>query len=138
MKKTLLTSLATILGYLSANAADLYCGANAEQVPGSQVYNKPIFWEKMDTAKKPTMSFVLADGTVIKSDELTSESFAKISDGDTALGVSLTEGKPQLFIGKVKKSERQIAYTNMAMAGSFNGNSPLLIANGVSLLCKEY
>lgn len=137
MKKTLLTVLAVILGS-QANAADLYCGASVEKDPGSHVYNKSVFWEKADTAK-PTVHFLLADGTQVKSDELTPESYAKVIDGTLALGISFTEGRTQLFVGKVKRNkENQIQYADMAMAGSFNGNSSFLNANGAVLMCKEY
>lgn len=132
------TILAMILGSQVVSAADLYCGANVEQVPGSQVYNKLVFWEKIDTTK-PTSHYLLADGTLIKASELTPESLAKIIDGTLALSISFIEGRPQLFLGKVKRNESgEVKFTDIAMASSFNGNSHLLVANGAALLCKEF
>lgn len=136
--KNALTFLAMILGSHIASAADLYCGANVEQVPGSQVYNRLVFWEKIDTTK-PTSHYLLADGTLIKASELTPESLSKIVDGTLALSISFVEGRTQLFLGKVERTESgEIKFTDMAIASSFNGDSPLLVANGAALLCKEF
>lgn len=138
MKKTILTTLVVILGASFAQAGDLYCGANTEKVPGSQTYDKLVFWEKMDTAKTKTL-FILKDGTVIHSENLTLELMAQIADGATNLGVSFPQGKPQLFIGKVKRNKsNEIQTEHLAMAGTLDeSKSPMLLANGVSLLCRE-
>lgn len=135
MKKYLLTVAISILSQ-AAFASDLYCGANVEEIAGSQVYNKLVFWEKTETTKS-TVRFLLADGTFVKAEELTPVSLEKIVDGTTAMSISFTENRPQLFLGKVKRNENnEIRFTDLAMASSFNGNSPMLIANGVSLLCN--
>ncbi len=137
MKKYLLTLAVTILSQ-AAFASELYCGANSEKVPGSQVYDQLLFWEKANPTKS-TVRFLLSDGTLLKIEEATPEVIAKVVDGTTAMSITFVENRPQLFTGKVKRNERsEMQFTNMAMAGSFNGNSPMLIANGVILTCKEF
>ena len=142
MKKVTTTLIAVIMGSMAltatAQAADLYCGANTEQILGSQVYNKLLYWEKTDRTK-PSSRFLLADGTVLKSEELTPESAAKIADNSISFTVSFTEGRPQLLIGKVKRnSKNEINFTDVALSGPLdNSAGAFLVANGSVLMCKE-
>lgn len=137
MKKAILTTIASLLAAQIVHAGELYCGANIEQTPGSQVYNKLLFWEKADTSKA-TARFLLADGTLLKSDNITPEALAKIVDGTLVIGTSTLDGKVTIFSGRVKKDQTsQIKYVNLAMAASMDSGTPLLIANDVSIVCKE-
>lgn len=136
MKKYFLTIAVSVLTQ-AAFASDLYCGAGAEQIPGSQIYNKLIFWEKVNTAV-PYISFLIADGTFIGPKDINPKNLEKVIDGTLAMSISFIENRPQLFLGKVKRNENnEIKFTDMAMASSLNGNSPMLIANSISLVCKE-
>jgi len=136
MKKIILIIATSILSQ-AALASELYCGANVEQNLGSQIYNKLVFWEKMDTSKS-TVRFLLADGTLVKSDDLTPALLDKVVDGTLAISISFTEKRPQLFLGKVKRNQSNgIQFVDMALSSSLNDNSPMLIANGASLLCRE-
>ncbi len=136
MKKTAMI-LATILLSTFAQAADLYCGANIEKEPGSNVFNKLVFWEKMNVTKSFT-NFLLADGTLIKNTDLTPEILNKIPDGTLALGVSFTEGRPNLFLAKVKRSNtNEIKFIDTAIASTLSGHEPFLMANGASIVCKQ-
>jgi hypothetical protein len=135
MKKVLVTVLATLISQ-AAFAGDLFCGANIETVPGSQVYNKLLFWEKAD-ATKPNIHYLLAGGILIDQKDLTPDSLAKIVDGTLALGITFTNGKPQVFTAKVKRVNDTIAFKDLAMAIAFDGTSPFLMANGAAIMCKE-
>ena len=136
MKRIILAITAFVLSQ-AALASELYCGANIEQDPGTQIYNKLVFWEKMDTVKS-IIKFLLTDGTLIKSDDLTTVQLEKIVDGSLAISISFTENRPQLFLGKVKRNEKnEIRFVSVALSSSFNSNSPMLIANDASLLCRE-
>ena len=137
MKHSIMTTLTIILAAQLVQATELYCGANVEQQPGSQIYNKLLFWEKVSS---PThiVRFALADGSIINSENLTPELLEKISDGTQVFGISFSEDRPQLFIAKVKKiSTQQISYTDVALANSLDSKNALLMANGATLLCKE-
>lgn len=140
MKKYL---LALVVGLLSqaTMAADLYCGANIEEIPGSQIFNKLIFWDKTDTTK-PNLRFLLADGTLIKSEEFTPSVMEKIVDGTLAMSISFNETRPTLFLGKVKRNEKnEIAFIDTVLSSSLKGNGTssgiMLIAHGATLSCLE-
>lgn len=136
MKSIFLAITASILSQ-TILASELYCGANIERDPGTQIYNKLIFWEKMDTTKS-MLKFLLVDGTLINSDDLTPALLNKVVDGSLAISVSFTENRPQLFLGRVKRNEKnEIHFLNMAISSSFKSESSLLIANDASLLCRE-
>lgn len=137
MKKGLLTVLMVVLGSQIAKAADMYCGANIEQASGSGIYNKLVFWEKVDTAKA-VLYLLKDDGTLIKGEQFTPDLIANIPDGTLALSASFNYGKTTLFLGKVKRTgPTQINFTNGAIATALNSNSPMLMANGAALYCKE-
>lgn len=134
MKKLILASLFIAP---SAFAAELHCGASVESVPGSNVYDKTIFWEKI-TDQKPTLRFLLPDGSVIRADEMNAETQAKITDGSKAIAISFSEGRPSLFLAKVKRKDGAINYENMAVAMSLEGRKVFLMSNEISLSCMEY
>ncbi len=136
MKKAIFTVLALTLAAQLASAGELHCGASVESTPGSEIYNKVVFWEKADTSKS-IVRFLLKDGTLLKSEELTPEAYALVGDGTLAMSISFNQERPQLFSGKVKRNGKDLSFTSKAMATSLNSNSPLLIANDVSLICKE-
>jgi hypothetical protein len=133
VKKAFVTALAVLVSQ-TAFAGDLYCGSNIEKVPGSQVYNKLLFWEKVD---QTNIHYLLADGTLLSQKNVTPEAFAKIVDGTLVMGITFNQGKPQIFIAKVKRNNNTINFTDMAHATSLDGSSPFLMANGVVLMCKE-
>lgn len=135
MKKLIATVL-TMMVAQTTFAADLYCGASAESTPGSNVYNKSIFMEKIDS-EKALMRFLLADGTLVRVEEMTQEKLAKIVDGTKVMSVSFSEGKPSLFIGTVTRKNNEINYTSTAHAISLDGKGTMLLANQISLFCKE-
>ena len=136
MKKVLAAVLTMMVSQI-AFASDLYCGSNVETSKGSGVYNKLVFWEKADTTKN-VVRYLLADGSVLRSEEMTLDSLAKVVDGTLVLGYSFNQDRAQLFIGTVKRDQQNhINYTNFGMgAGSITG-MPLLMANGATLLCRE-
>ncbi len=137
MKRIIVTIAATVLSQ-AVFASELYCGANIEQNLGSQVYNKLVFWEKADSTK-PALRFLLTDGTLIKADNtLTPDQLNTISDGSLAINISFIANRTQLFLGKVKRNEKnEINFVDMASTGSINGNSLILVANGAVLECLE-
>lgn len=117
--------------------ADMYCGANIEKEPGSQIYNKLVYWEKTETLK-PSTRFLLQDGTLIRSETMTPELLAKVVDGTLALSVSFFEGRAYLVSGITKRAENnEVRFINTAIASSLDGKSTILVANGASFLCKE-
>lgn len=137
MKVTILTFLAVALGSHLVQAADLFCGANVEQVAESGNYDRLVFWEKAEPTKL-VIRYVLADGSVLKSDKMTIEDHKKIIDGTLVIWISSNDGRPSLVSGKVKREiNGNIKFTNMALASTFNGNSPMLLANGAMIMCKE-
>ena len=136
MKKVLAAVLTMMVSQI-AFASDLYCGSNVETSKGSGVYNKLVFWEKADTTKN-VVRYLLADGTVLRSEELTPDSFAKIVEGTVALGYSFNQDRAQLFIGTVKRDQQNhINYTDLALGGGTITGMPLLMANGATLICTE-
>lgn len=137
MKKSILTAVVFVLLAPFAQAGELFCGASIEQTPGSQIYNKSLFWEKAEVSKAVTR-FLLSDGTLLKSESLTSETFAKIVDGTLVIGVSTVDGRLNIFSARVKKdSSNHLNFESLAMAASMDGGTPLLVANSVSIVCKE-
>lgn len=136
MKKVILAIVTVILAQTTF-AADLYCGASTEKTPGSQVYDKLIFLEKIDT-HKTTLKFILEDGTLINSDALTPDLLNKVIDGSSVISISFYENRPQLFTGRVKRNEKnEIKYNDISISSSFNGNNLMHIADGISLFCRE-
>lgn len=137
MKKAILATLMMMTAQTTF-AADVYCGASVESKPGSQQYDKPVFYEKADVNGKQKMYFLLKDGSVITSETLTPEILQKITTGTRVLSVSFTNGKSSLFSARIKRTEKKgIEYKNMAMAIPMNGTTGILIANDVSLFCME-
>lgn len=137
MKSILVTTLALVLIGSTALASELYCGANIETDPGSQNYNKLVFWEKVDPSK-PLTHFLKPDGTLLIVNEATPEAYEQIENGSLALGISIFAGRPTVFIGVVKRNgNNQIEFAETALAGSLDGYEPLLISHGVSLVCKQ-
>ncbi len=135
--KNLLIAILTVMSAQIASAADIYCGANVETTPGSQIYNKLLFWEKVDLSK-PNFYFLLKDGTLLSRDTLTPDQLAKVVNGSIVLSVSFSDQKPQLFAGKVKRNAKnEIGYTDVAIANSYQGVTPFLLANGVAMMCRE-
>ncbi len=89
MKKVLATVLTVMVSQI-AFAGDMFCGANVESAPGSMVYNKPVFWEKADTAKK-VVRYLLKDGTLLRAEDLTPGTLDLIANGTKVLGYSFEE-----------------------------------------------
>lgn len=137
MKKTIVAIMAALVSQ-TAFAGELYCGVNVEQVPGSQVYNKSLYWEKADTSK-PTTHFLKKDGTLVRMQDLNPEILAKLQTGDVAIGLSFSEDhKPILFLGKVKTHKNgPLTFTNTAASMAFNADGVFLLANNVAFTCKE-
>lgn len=137
MKKAIVTILTALVSQ-TAFAGDLYCGANVEKVKGSEQYDQSLFLEKVD-ASKPFIAYLLADGTVLRQQDITLETLAKVKNGDLVLGVSFNEeGKPTLFSGKVKREKQNtLKYKNTAITVSFDSKNVMLVANRASLYCKE-
>ena len=142
MKKSFVTKIVSFLIVsISAqviHAGELYCGANTEEIPGSNVYNKLVFWEKAE-ASSAVVRFLLSDGTIIKADStLALADWAKITNGTLAIGTSTLDGKVSVFSGCVVKNQSgNITYENLAVSVSVDGGTPILMANGVSIVCKE-
>ena len=135
--KTVLLMLATTLLAQAAFAADLYCGASVEKIPGSQAFNKLLFWEKTDVTK-PQIRFLMADGSVLKADGQSTSQVDKVVDGSLALIISSVENRPQLSLAYVKRDEKnQIGFTAMAIANSSKDSNIMLMANGAVLICRE-
>ena len=136
MKKVLVAVLTMMVSQI-AFAGNLYCGSNVETSKGSGVYNKLVFWEKADTTKK-VVRYLLADGTVLRSEEMTPDSLAKVIEGTVVVGYSFNQDRTQLFIGTVKRDQQNhINFTDLAMGGSSTNGMPMLMANGATLICRE-
>ena len=135
--KTLFMILALTTGIQAAHASEIYCGANRESNPGSQVYDKNLFWEKADPTKH-VVRFLLPNGTLVDGANMSPETIAQLKDGTLALGFSFSEGRPNLFIGKTKRlANSEITFEQMAAATTLNGSSPMLMAHGLSLVCQK-
>jgi hypothetical protein len=137
MKKSILTAMVAFLGAQLVHAGELYCGANIEQTPGSQVYNKLVFWEKAE-AGKSIARYLLADGTIIRGESLTQDELARITDGTLVIGTSTLDGEVSVFSARVKKdSSDQLKFDNLSLATSLENGTPILVANGIAVACKE-
>jgi hypothetical protein len=137
MKKIIMTLLAMLATASVSHAADLYCGANAEDVPGSYNYTKKIFWQKMDSQKNLS-GFVMPDGTFFSTEVATAEQIAKIVDGTLNISISFQNGRPQLYAMKIKREGSTIKNEGLTAAISNNSNQIMLIAHGVSVICTEF
>lgn len=137
MKTTTLLTIAHLLMAPLAQASNVVCGANIERSPGSQVYDKNVFSEVAETAKAK-IRYVLADGSIVKAEGLSPDDHAKIAAGTIAVGFNTAEGEWYVFSGRVKKDPfQQISFENLALAKTINGGTPHLLANGISVSCKE-
>lgn len=136
MKKVLATVLTVMVSQI-AFAGDMFCGANVETTPGSQVYNKPVFWEKADITKH-TVRYLLKDGTLIRAEDLTPATFDLIANGTKVLGYSFDQGRTQLFVGTVQRGmQGQIQYTDLSFGLGTQAGQTMLMAGGATLSCVQ-
>lgn len=133
--KTMIVSTLIALSSQSALAASMNCAANVESKPGSMVYDKMIHSEKLEVANKSYVRFLLADGTVLKAEDITPEKMEKIDSTTRAFSITFLNEKPNLFIGRANKQGQEIKFTNMAASGTFDGKTAYLIANDLNIGC---
>lgn len=138
MKTSILTTLATLFAAQIVHAGEIYCGANIEQTPGSKVYDKLLFWEKAEPSES-VVRFLLSDGSLIRTDSSqTAADLTKVTNGTLAIGTSTQDGKLTVFSGRVKRDQiNNITLEDLAISVSIDGGTPMLIANDVSVVCKE-
>ena len=137
MKKFIVTALVALVSQ-TAFAGELHCGVNIETTRGSQVYNKSVFWEKVDTSKHTT-HFLLKDGTLLRQQDLTPDTLAQITNGSLGMSISFSpEGKAQVFLAKVKRNKNnEVTFINNAVATSASADDLFLMANNAVIMCKE-
>ncbi|MBC7741240.1 MAG: hypothetical protein H7061_03525 [Bdellovibrionaceae bacterium] len=136
MKKMIITTVLTLITAHSALAADYFCAATVESKPGSQQYDKILFWEKADTSK--VMSFyVLNDGTAIKGESLSPEQYAKMADGTLAIFISFADNKTNLFTGHTKhNADKGLTFVDLAATSAPINSEVMLIGNNVFVGCR--
>lgn len=124
----------------TAFAADLDCVLNVESVPGSDVYNKNIFWEKADTTKQ-TVAFLYPDGTLLQQKQMLPGDIEKVPTGSLIIIYGPVESRFQMMLAKAKRNKNNVLkYTQVVISSSSMNDSKsvdsILMAHGASMLCK--
>jgi hypothetical protein len=136
MKKTVLTLMTLVLCALSANSAETICGANVESEKGSGIFNKSLFWEKVETVQ-PRIRFLLPDGSLQKGEEQGSNFIENIPNDSIVMVYNFQNNQSVVFIGVVKKdiTSKNLNYVDTSLASAFEGKNVMLMAKGISLSC---
>lgn len=136
MKKTVITLTTLVLCALSANSAETICGANVESEKGSGVYNKSLFWEKVETIQ-PRIRFLLPDGSLLKGEEQGSNFIENVPNDSIVMAYNFQNNQSVAFIGVVKKDNpsKELKYVDSSLASAFDGKNVMLMAKGISLSC---
>lgn len=136
MKKTVLTLMTLVLCALSANSAVTICGANVESEKGSGIFNKSLFWEKVETVQ-PRIRFLLPDGSLQKGEEQGSNFIENIPNDSIVMVYNFQNNQSVVFIGVVKKdiTSKNLNYVDTSLASAFEGKNVMLMAKGISLSC---
>lgn len=136
--KSMFTLFTVLIATSSAFASDYYCGASQETEKGSGVYNKSLFWDKVDGSALKAV-YVLTDGAVIRAEDLDQATLAKIVDGTLSLLISIKDNKTTLVSGHVQRSGNDpMKIVDQAISSAPAGVETMLIGNGALIYCTQH
>lgn len=136
MKKVLAVLALTCVSQM-AFANIIQCTTSTETTKGSGKFDKTLLSEQVEVTKS-YLRYILADGTVLRGENLTPEELRKVTNGTLTLGYSFSQGLLNMYIGTVEKNEKnEVRLANLAMSGGNVTPMSYLISNGTVIACAE-